>query len=210
MRRTYAGVFALIGWFAVVGQYIVGHGHDLAATVDYFSYFTILSNILVALTLAFAALAPNSRLGLALLAPPMVLATVVYITVTGATFYFILAKLYHLEGWTKVLDHLLHYVMPPAFVLFWLLFVPKGRLHLRNVAWMLVAPLVYAAYTLVHGPFSGFYPYPFVDVPEIGIVHVVANVGKFIVLFTLVGCAYVLIDRVTGHYQRTASAARRT
>jgi hypothetical protein len=210
MRRAYAGLFALVGWFAVVGQYIVGHGHDLAATVDYFSYFTILSNILVALTLTVAAVAPSSGLGRALLAPPMAVATVVYITVTGATFYFILAKLYHLEGWTKHLDHLLHYVMPPAFVVFWLVFVPKGRLHLRNVAWMLAAPLVYAAYTLVHGPFSGFYPYPFVDVPQIGYVHVFANIGKFIVLFTLVGCVYVLIDRVIGHFTRTTPILPRT
>ncbi|HMN87255.1 MAG TPA: Pr6Pr family membrane protein [Bauldia sp.] len=196
--RAYAAVFALVGWFAVIGQYAVSYKHDLVGTVDFLSYFTTLSNILVALTLTVAALAPGSGPGRFLLRPSVAMATAVYITVTGFTYYLILAKLYDLHGWTLVLNHLLHYVMPPAYVVFWLAFVRKGTLHLPAVGWMLVPPLGYAAYTLVHGPFSGFYPYPFVDVTKIGYVHVLANIGKFIVLFSLFGFVFLGLDKAIG------------
>ena len=199
MKRIYAGVFALVGWFSVIGQYLTTHADGLASTIDYLSYFTILSNILVASTLSFAALAPGSGPGRFLLRPPVAMATAVYITVTGITYYFILSGLYHLTGWTKHFDHLLHYVMPPAYVLFWLVFLPKGALHLRNVAWMLVPPLLYAAWTLIHGPLSGFWPYPFVDLPKIGWTAFIKNVVEFTIFFALVGAIYTLIDRVIGH-----------
>jgi hypothetical protein len=64
---------------------------------------------------------------------------------------------------------------------------------------MLVPPLVYAGWTLVHGPLSGFWPYPFIDLPKIGWPHFLRNVAEFIVFFSLVGSIYALIDRVIGH-----------
>jgi hypothetical protein len=117
----------------VIGQYVVSNDHTVATTIDYFSYFTILSNILVAVTYTVAALAPESRLGRFLLGPPAALATVVYITVTGITYYLLLASLYDLSGWTKTFDHLLHYVIPPSFIVFWLVIIPKGTLQFRSV-----------------------------------------------------------------------------
>ena len=59
MERLYALIFTLVGWFTIVGQYIVGDDHTLAGTIDFLSYFTILSNILVASTFTAAAIAPE-------------------------------------------------------------------------------------------------------------------------------------------------------
>ena len=141
--------------------------HTLAGTVNFLSYFTILSNILVASTFTAAAVCAGRRgPGASCFARRWRWRPRSTSSVTGLIYYFILSGLYHLQGWTRHFDHLLHYVMPPAFVLFWLLFVPKGTLHLRNVAWMMVPPLVYGAWTLFHGALSGFYPYPFIDVCE--------------------------------------------
>jgi hypothetical protein len=211
--RVYAGVFAMIGWTAVVGQYLSGHAGSLASTIDYFSYFTILSNVLVAATLTVAALAPNARSQRFLLRPTVLLAAVVYITVTGLTYYFLLAKLYHLAGWVLFYDRLLHYVMPPAFVLFWLLFVQRGGVGFGSATWVLVAPVVYAAYTFARGPLTGFYPYPFVDLPKIGAAVAVRNVAEFAVFFYLLAIVLVMIDRLMARLQRArgpSAAARRT
>ncbi|HET7714101.1 MAG TPA: Pr6Pr family membrane protein [Bauldia sp.] len=199
MERLYALIFMLLGWFTVIGQYVVGHAHTVAGTIDYFSYFTILSNILVAATFTAAAVAPDARAGRLLLRPTVAMATAVYITVTGLTFYFLLSSLYALEGWTKHFDHLLHYVMPPAFVLFWLLFVPKGTLHLRNVPWMMVPPLLYGAWTLVHGAIADWYPYPFVDVSKLGYPRVLLHIVEFVFIFAFAGVIYVFLDRVIHH-----------
>jgi len=194
--RFYAGVFAILGWGTVVGQYFASHTGSLADAVDYFSYFTILSNILVASTLTSAALAPRSSVGKFLLRPGITMATAVYISVTGLTYFLILSSLYDLQDWVLVFDRLLHYVMPPAYVVFWLLFVPRGQLELKNALWALIPPIVYACYTFVHGPWSGFYPYPFVDLPKIGVWNTARNVVEFIVFFYVTGVFYVAVDRL--------------
>ena len=94
-----------------------------------------------------------------------------------------------------------HYVIPPLYALFWLAFIAKGTLHLRDVPAILIPPLVYGAYTLVHGALSGFYPYPFVNVTNLGYVRVFENILGFIVFFSLVGSIYVLVDRVDQPFQ---------
>jgi hypothetical protein len=206
LARIYALMFAAVGWFAIVGQYVEGINADTgtaAHLLHYLSYFTILSNILVASTFTVAALAPDSGAGRLLLRPQVATATVLYITVTGIIYYLLLASLYQLTGWVLFFDRLLHYVQPPAFVLFWLLFVPKGTLSLRDVPAFLVFPLLYGAWTLIHGPFANWYPYPFIDVTKLGYPHVLMNIGGFVILFGLLGSLYVLlgrgIDRLESH-----------
>ena len=205
--RVYAGIFAVLGWFVIIGQYVVSNAHTEASTIDYVSYFTIQSNILVALTFSFAALAPDTSLGRFLLKPATATAVALYITVTGLVYYFILSGLYDLKGWTLRFNELLHYVMPPGFVLFWLLFVSRGALLLLTVPWLLLFPLAYGVYTLVHGAFSGFYPYPFLDVTKLGYEHVFRNIGEFVIFFSLVGAIYVLIDRTIAHFLHRNSVA---
>jgi hypothetical protein len=201
MKRIYAGVFAAVGWFAIVGQFIL----TPTSAGNYFSYFTILSNLLVAATLTSAALMPDSAIARFFARPVVATSTAVYITVTGLVYYFLLAALYDLEGWTKQFDHILHYVVPPAYVLFWLAFVRKGTLHVGSIPWMLIAPLAYGVYTLARGPIVGWYPYPFVDVTELGYPHVFRNIVEFVIFFAFVSSIYVLIDRLVGRF-RTAPA----
>ena len=201
MKRIYAGVFAAVGWFAIVGQFIL----TPTSAGNYFSYFTILSNLLVAATLTSAALIPDSAIARFFARPVVATSTVVYITVTGLVYYFLLAALYDLEGWTKQFDHILHYVVPPAYVLFWLAFVRKGTLHVGSIPWMLIAPLAYGVYTLARGPIVDWYPYPFVDVTELGYPHVFRNIVEFVIFFAFVSSIYVLIDRLVGRF-RTAPA----
>jgi hypothetical protein len=200
VARIYAFVFMAVGWFTVIGHYVSQPAlHSLGGTVNYLSFFTILSNTLVAATFTAAALAPQSRAGRFLLSPPVAMATAVYISITGLVFYFLLASLYDLHGWERRYDHLLHYVMPPAYVLWWLLFVPKGTLHFRNVPWMMLPPLVYGAWTLVHGAATGFYPYPFVDVAKLGYMSVLAHIAEFVFVFAFAGVVFVFLDRII-HY----------
>ena len=133
-------------------------------------------------------------------------ATAIYITVTGIVYFFLLRHLYDLSGWRYVWDVIFHYVIPPLYALFWLAFIAKGTLHLRDVPAILIPPLVYGAYTLVHGALSGFYPYPFVNATNLGYARVFENILGFIVFFSLVGSIYVLVDRGIGHFSQGASA----
>jgi hypothetical protein len=99
--------------------------------------------------------------------------------------------------------------MPPAYVISWLAFVPKGGLRLSAAAWALIPPIAYAAYTFVHGPWTGFYPYPFVDVPKIGVWHTARNVLEFVVFFYVMGIFFVALDRLIARFRRSAERLTR-
>lgn len=198
MKRIYAGVFAVVGWFALIGNYFAYGEPSVDRTIHFFSHFTILSSILVAAILTATAFAANSDFGRFLRHPAVAMAAATYVTVTITTYHFLLAALYDLAGWRLVTDRMLHYLMPPVFLLFWLVFVPRGVLRLRHVGWMLVPPLVFAAYTFVRGAFTGFYPYFFINVSELGVAVTARNVVGFIVFFGGIGLVYLLVDRLVG------------
>jgi hypothetical protein len=68
IQQLYRMLAAALGWFAIVLQYflIVRYKTDgdlLAAAIRFLSYFTDLSNVLVALAMTLPWLAPDSRLG---------------------------------------------------------------------------------------------------------------------------------------------------
>ena len=95
-------------------------------------------------------------------------ACLVGIVVTGLVHWVALWPLLDLHGASYVADLLLHVVVPALVVLTWLGVGPRGRIHSGDVARSLLWPVVWLAYTLVHGAVSGWYPYPFLDVREHG------------------------------------------
>ncbi len=54
-------------------------------------------------------------------------------------------------------------------------------------------PLIYGLYTLLHGPLSGFYPYPFFNVPKDGLGQVILNLAGIVLFFYVVGLTLVAI-----------------
>ncbi len=74
MQQAYRILAATLGWFAVVLQYglIVRYKTDgdlVAAAIRFLSYFTDLSNVLVALAMTLPWLAPDTALGRFFLKP---------------------------------------------------------------------------------------------------------------------------------------------
>jgi len=195
--RTVAGAIAL---FAVGIQYwqVVlegSSGAPVARTVHFFSYFTILTNILVGLALLAPVMAPASSAARFLDRPSVRTAIAGYIIITGAVYYALLRNIGHAEGWELFFEHVLHYVTPPLFVLDWLLFVPKGEVAWRTGLACLGFPAAYAAWTLAQGAVSGWYPYPFVDVPELGYAQTLLNIAGLVLAFLALELALVGIGR---------------
>ena len=109
-----------------------------------------------------------------------------------------LSRLYHPQGLRFACDIILHYVMPPLFVLDWALFVDKRVLSWRLTLHSFAVPAVYLIWTALHGAFAGFYPYPFLNVSRIGYEQALMNVGGLIVAFVCLVLALVGIGRVLG------------
>jgi hypothetical protein len=203
--RVAAGAFTA---FAVGMQYwlIVYDLPDadlVASTVKFFCFFTILSNVLAALALLLPVLMPDTTLGRFFDRPSVRTGLTGYIIIVGVVYFLLLRNLSHHQGWALFFEHALHYVTPPLFVLDWLLFVPKGDVDWKVGFASLGFPALYIAWTLVHGAFSGWYPYPFVDVPQLGYARTLVNIAGLIVAFLGLELALVGIGRRLGHKGRT-------
>jgi hypothetical protein len=212
MKLIFRVIAAAIGLFALGLQfYIVAaapDGPDLVTwTINFFSFFTILSNCLAALAMALPVLAPQSAIGRFFDRPSVRTAIAAYILIVGAVYHLILRNIWDPQGWALVADILLHYVTPALFLLDWLLFVPKGYVPWSTVAKALVFPLVYIGWTLLHGSQTGWYPYPFVNVAELGLERVLVNSAGLFGVFVVVTALLTGLNRLLGRAKGGESAA---
>jgi hypothetical protein len=219
MARVYAGIVAVVAWASLILQlWLILSGNNIAAPdyhpmrftsiVNFFSYFTILSNILCALVTTFAALAPRSSPGRFFARPGVATSVALYIGVTGLIYFFVLRHLWKPIGFQYAADAGLHYLMPPLFFIYWLAFVPKGTLRIADVLPMLIFPLAYGAYALIRGaitmavyPTAVWYPYPFLSVVDLGYPRTLLNMLGVTVVFAILGLVLIAIDRVLGRSQ---------
>ena len=171
--RIYAAVGALLGWFALALQlYLMlvqsPAGAAMVGTViTFFSFFTILTNLLVAVVFTAVGLS-QGRMGGFFRRPSVQAGTAAYIAIVGIIYQLLLRQLWNPQGAQWFADILLHTVMPVGYVVYWLLFAPRAGLRWKDAIAWLVYPGVYLVYVLARGAVSGVYPYPFVDVNVLG------------------------------------------
>ncbi|PRY44843.1 Pr6Pr family membrane protein [Umezawaea tangerina] len=210
ISRIWFGVGAAVVLVGLAVQVVVsatgtgGHFDTPAGRVlNIFCFFTVLSNVIVGVTSAQLAVDPDR--------PSTVfrvfrLAGLVGIAVTGVVFHLALADLQELEGYAALADFLLHTASPLLCVVGWLLFGPHVDTGVRVVGLSLLYPLAWLVFTLVRGPISDFYPYPFLDVRVLGYPAVLLNCVVVAVLFVALAAAAAAFDRAMA--RRAATAAR--
>jgi hypothetical protein len=202
MQTGYRVLAAAVGWFVIGLQYCLtvgkADGDFVLAATRLLSFFTILTNILVALAMTLPWLAPESRFGAFFSRPSVRTAIASYIIVVSAIYYAILRKLWNPKGLQYLADTIELCVAPALYVVDWLIFVPKGMVSARSVPYWLLYPLGYAAFSLIHGAVTGFYPYPFLSVMQLGYARVLLNISVLTAAFAVFGLILVGIDRVLG------------
>ena len=181
-------------WLALSGhRTLVTEGQPSTRTtlVRFFSYFTILSNLLVAITTTTLALAwdRDSRLWRVLR-----MNAVVGIAVTAIVHWFFLRPLLDLHGNDYLADKLLHVVVPALAVIGWLVFGPRERVRRADLLPSAIYPALYMVWTLIHGAATDWYPYPFVDVGEHGYPVVLLNACGVIALLAALSALMLAID----------------
>ncbi|MEV0090058.1 Pr6Pr family membrane protein [Streptomyces sp. NPDC050738] len=201
LRRPYAAVFrALICAAVITGIVIylstgVSPGHLL-------SYFTIQSNILLAL--ACAPSAYRAWTGRPPLPAWATAGALLFICITGLIYNLVLTgdpAVQSPTGWSQVANVLVHMVTPAAALLDWLLLTPPGGLHPRHAGLWLLYPLAYFAFVLVRGALlapgsTARYPYPFLDVELHGYAGVLGNAVIYGLIFYALALAIVGLDRI--------------
>lgn len=158
----------------------------------FIAYFTIQSNVLVAITSCLLARSPSrDDAWLRCLR----LASTVGITVTGIVHFFLLRPLLDLDGASWVADKLLHMVVPLIAVLGWFLCGPRPRIDTRAIVVAFAWPIAWLVVTLAVAGATRWVPYPFLDVREEGWAHVgVVSLG-ITVLFAALIAGFRAADR---------------
>jgi hypothetical protein len=157
------------------------------------SFFTVQSNILAGISSAQLARNPD-RDGRSWRA--VRLASLLGITVTGVVYSTVLAKIHEPNGWKETFTNdVFHYAVPIAMVVGWLLFGPRPRIDARSIGLATVWPVAWFGYTLIHGAISGWYPYHFIDVGDLGYPHALLNALVVTMLLGVVLSVIWMVDQ---------------
>ena len=204
MIRLWHGLIAALATFALVGQaaITIDRGDSF---VNFLSYFTIESNILVLVASVLLVLRPD-RDGTAF--GILRLGSLTAITVTGVVYATLLAGNADFEGAEWWFDKIFHYVVPVMTVVGFVAFRPRTRLGWTSL-WSLAFPVAWLAYTLVRAEVAepvfaltptttAAVPYGFLDVAELGaptvsVICLVLTAG-----FVAIATIYIRIGRASG------------
>ena len=146
----------------------------LETNIRFFSFFTILSNLLVAIYFTLQLLKRSSAYSFSNKVG-VLSALSVYIVIVGLVYQLVLRSLWHPVGLQRLVDELLHSLIPVEVIIFWYYSSDKSKLSYKMIPIWLIYPLLYLAYILIRGNFSGFYPYPFMNVSTLGLTEVLRN-----------------------------------
>jgi hypothetical protein len=205
--RLFFGATSAIVTFGLVLQLILAVTKESGAgsfestparIVNFFSFFTVQSNILVAVTTGLLARRidrPSTVFRV------LRLDAILCITVTGVVFHLALASLQELTGWDAVADFLLHTLSPILCPLGWLLFGPRRKLDRRIVGLAVIAPVSWLGYALLYGAIvedrhgNDYYAYPFMNVQVHGYAVALLRCALVAALFLGLAFAALGIDR---------------
>ncbi len=187
-RSWFNWVGFISAWFAVLLQLILiiqnRQANLFETLIRFFSFFTILTNILVALYFTSQLFKSEKSILSFLSSKGSVTAITAFILIVGIVYQIILRGIWEPTGLQFLVDEMLHTFIPAFMLTYWLYFAQKEDLVLKTFGIWLWYPLLYFVWILVRGHFSGFYPYPFVDVTSLGYALVLRNT-LFIFLFLL-------------------------
>ena len=202
-------IFVMVGAFYVVvvpiywfmSREIIGTV-ALLLTLAFFGmlavFFTVQSNILVAITTGMLAVRlTRSSTTFRVLR----LTALIAITITGIVYHLALAGLQEMSDKEATADWVLHTASPILCLVGWLMFGPRGQVTRRVAGLCVTFPLAWLAYTLIRGELVDdrfghpFYPYPFLDVAELGYGNVAVSIALIAALFAVLALLGRVLDR---------------
>jgi hypothetical protein len=201
MKKIFALITCIIAWLGSILQYYLvvtnASSHNqtaLVATSRFFGYFTVLTNLLVAICLTFLLFTRGkghrffSRFSVQT-------AITVYILIVGLGYNILLRHLYHMEGLQAVANEIQHVVVPALFTLYWIFCLRKKRLSWISLLPWLLYPFLFLVMALLRGSVDGFYPYPFLNVDDLGLSVVLRNSFGLLFIFIIVSLIFIAVSR---------------
>lgn len=212
---------AVVGQFVTTVRSAIAGDRDVATTIaNFFSFFTILSNLIAVLALLAAVVWFWMRPSHEDREPPGVAVALAgattYLVITGVVYNLLLRGLPTADDHVAWANEILH-VAAPLFLVIDLLVAPTHRaLRWRAVAVVLAFPIAWIVYTLIRGPFvtdpvrgvAFWYPYPFLN-PNggAGWGGVWMYVAGIALTFVIVGAIVIGVGRLRARATPTPAPA---
>ncbi len=204
---------AVVSWAGVLLQFWLSVNLALAngktvgdGIVVFLGYFTVLTNLFVALTATMPLVAGFSRLGRWFGRPMVLGSATVSILMVGVAYHLFLRNVWQPQGLQWVADIVLHYVVPLLASAYWLVFLPRSNLGaLAPLAWCLY-PMGYLVYVFARGELLGSYPYYFIDVTSLGYGKAMLNSFGLLIAFIALGSAVFAIAALRNRLRLGSSA----
>ncbi|MGL5810401.1 MAG: Pr6Pr family membrane protein [Nocardioides sp.] len=159
--------------------------------VDTFSYFTIWSNLVVALSVTLLLWRPWRD---TLVRRVLRLDALMMITITAIVYQLLLAPSAVVTGWSRLTDPILHVLTPVLTVVVWLVWGPRGWIDRRTFSLALAVPLLWIAWMLIRGAIIEAYPYDFANVADRGYGPVAVTLAMILAFGLVVAGGYWGVD----------------
>lgn len=189
-QRDFALIIAIVTWLGLALQ--TAASGNIANT---FSYFTVLTNLLIAISLTSVLAMPASGIGRFFANVSVQSSLASYIIIVSVIYNFAIRSTWAQPAYEFIYNNILHVLTPVLFVLYWLLFLPKKRLKWSDSIRWLGFPLCYLLYSLIRGKIVNWYPYFFIDLRELSYWEAGRNILVVLMAFLLVGWLLVFADR---------------
>ena len=179
--------------FGAIGKQFTIQVHLGFSVVNFFSYFTNLSNLFAAAVLSVGVFRHVAQLAPSVSYDLIRTVAALNMAVVGIVFAALLrdVDLGSLLPWVNIV---LHYIMPVAVVLEWLFYPPRAKLGTRQLLLCQGFPLLYVAYLLLRGANVGWYPYPFLNPATVGgYGNVALYVIGIVLVFFVVGWLLLIL-----------------
>lgn len=220
--RLLTAVLVLAAVFAQFAETLgnaTARGQDLPTVIaNFFSYFTILSNLLAATALIVAAIGALRGIRESAAVGVLLASATTFLFITFAVYNALLRNLPPAPGAAETVpwsNEVVHVVAPLLLVVDLLCSPGRRRLSWNALIAVIGLPLVWVAYTLVRAnlvadPVTGtpsWYPYPFLNPngPD-GWGGVWISVGLIAVAFVGVGSLVILVTRLRARHGAQAHA----
>ncbi len=181
MRTKFDILGFCLGWFAIISQFFLmlqNRQTDVPEMIiRFFTFFTILTNILVALYFTSSAFKLKSIPFNWYSYKGTLTAITAFIFIVGLVYQLVLRKVWQPTGLQRIVDELLHTIIPLYVLIYWFFNINKNDLQIKSILKWLLYPVLYLLFVLIRGNFSGYYPYPFINVSEIGYQKTLVNIS---------------------------------
>lgn len=190
--RVFAFIIAAVAMLGLIIRIVIAaeyYGSVVSGLSGLYQYFTLWVNTLVFILMAMVALGRRVN-------NTLMLSTVVSIVGVGIIFHALLSQGGAQEGWDGLANQITHTYIPVLTPFWWLMHGETGKTQWKNAFACLVTPAIYCVVTLVRAEFSGFYPYPFINLENLGLDGLIKSVIGLTIAFYVLSLAIITLAKL--------------